>query len=200
MWLTDVPMQHRVFAGRPNWNDTYWIHTRVMRLFGDLGRDDTARLRGGVLFRVEPDIGTGRILVQSAEPTVDGSLRSVDLANTLTHLRDNQRVGLRLKINAVKTVNRTIDGKLRQQRENVPLDDLSSWVEGKLQGGLRDFYALDIVAATERQKGTPLFVATVDALATVADASTLASLVASGVGKGKSFGCGLLTLRPVLAS
>jgi CRISPR system Cascade subunit CasE len=194
-------MHHRVFAGRnASWSDNYWIHTKVMQLFGDLGHDDQVRLRAGILFRLEPELGTGRVLVQSTDPTIDEALRRVDLGGVLSQLRTGQRVGLRLKVNAAKTANRTAGGQVHQTRVVLEPGEIAGWVENKLQAAFSAVTIAEITTGLERQRKTPLAVATIDALATVGDPEVLAQLVGTGIGKAKAFGCGLLTLRSGPAS
>jgi CRISPR system Cascade subunit CasE len=168
-----------------------------MRLFGDMGPGEPPRLQSGVLFRLEPEIGPGRVLVQSADPTADDTLRSVDLGFVLSKLSVGQRVGLRLKVNAVKTANRTVGDVVRKTRIVIEPDELADWVASRLGSALINLSISEITTNIEKQRSTPLAVATIDASATVVGTAELARLVGSGVGKAKAFGCGLLTLRPV---
>lgn len=196
MWLSDVPMLHGAFSGRPNWTDNYWVHTRVMRLFGDLEGTDDVRQRAGILYRVEPNIGLGRVLVQSNEPARDSDIKRVDLGPFLASLQPGQVVGVRVKANPVRTVNRTIDGRTKTRRERIGPEEVEPWFTRVVEGALQGVRFEDVETSSERQRSSPIAVATIDAIAVVADVEALIGLVSAGVGRAKAFGCGLVSIRP----
>ena len=200
MWLSSVPMTHPTFAAyRSRWEDGAWTHTRVMGLFGDLGGAADARaaagVPSGVLYRVEPGIGRGRVLVQSpVRPTADVTTRPGDAFLALLEAGDP--ISFCVRLNAITTVNRTgADGWTRQSRQPVPQDDQLEWALGKLSA-LTEVGVLGCQQATARFGKVPLNTVTVQGRAVVADPDALRALVSAGVGRAKAYGCGLLSVLP----
>ena len=196
MWLSDVSMQHWVFGGQPRWADSYWVHTRVMRLFGELD-GGSVRSATGILYRVEPGLGKGRVLVQSTVAPTDDTVRRIDLAAALGGLQTGDRVGIRVTAHAAKTVNHTTDGVTRKHRVARPPDELEAWFAEISDRALCDVRVEGLETGTERQHKVPIAVATIDLTAVVTDPPALLELVAAGVGKARAFGCGLVSVRLV---
>ena len=195
MWLSDVSMQHKVFAGRLNWADCNAVHTRVMRLFGELDGTSDVRQRAGILYRVEPGIGSGRVLVQSNDSISDPDIRRVDLGSVLGGLKASQAVGVRVKANVVRTVNRTVDGITKTHREPLGIDEIGAWVAAAMGGALSDVRLDEIELGQERQRSASIATSMIDARASVVDPAALVALVGSGIGRAKAFGCGLISVR-----
>lgn len=197
MWLFDVSMQHKVFSGYPRWADNYWVHTRVMRLFGDLDGKDDVRERASILYRIEPGIGTGRVLVQSNCRVEDSNIRSKKLEYMLEGMRPGQLVGLRVKLNPVRTVNRTENGVTKTRREPLNPESIVPWFTSAIQRALGDLVVDQVESDIELQRSVPIAVVTIDASATVVNTDALISLVGTGLGRAKAFGCGMLSIRPL---
>jgi CRISPR system Cascade subunit CasE len=195
-YLINAPMSHPVFA-QARWENLDWVHKQVMAIFGPIAGDGTARSRANVLFRVEPRVRGGRVLVQaSQQPEVDG-IETRPLGPVLDALTDGVPVRLLLRVNAVRTVNRTgDDGLVRTHRAHVPPDQFDTWLASKLHG-FELTGPLDVATSYERFKRTPLYVATVTGTAVVTDATQARATVTSGVGKARSYGCGMLSVLPV---
>lgn len=196
MWLHNVPMQHWAFGGRPNWSDCYWVHARTMRLFGQLEGSD-ARNQADVLYRVEPGIGSGRVLVQSTQTTNDPAVLSVDLTSGLGRLEAGDRVGLRVKVNTAKTVNLDKGGRVVRVRQARAEEEIPGWFTERVSGAFADVLIGGLESGVERQRKVPIAVATIDATAVVADPEMMMRLVEEGLGKAKAFGCGLISVRPL---
>jgi CRISPR system Cascade subunit CasE len=184
-------MQHEVFSVSPRWGDLYWTHTRVMQLFGDLGPEP--RRAGGILYRVEPELG--RVLVQSSTPPLLDDLRVTSLDPFLTSIRVGQRVGLHTKVNIVKTVNRFDTTPSRRTREALAPHEIAPWITQRLAGVLDCVEVTGVAVSVEKQRNVPVVAATIDLNARCASEDELAALVGSGLGKAKSFGCGMISLR-----
>lgn len=197
MLLTNVPMDHPVFStGR--WHDARWIHRAVMDLFGDLGNTSEARAAAGVLFRVEPHVDNGRVLVQSNVPPVVDGIRTRSLEPVRERLTGGRHVRFLLAANTVRTINRTgPGGSIRTHRARVFDDQLDGWLKQRLDG------AVDVgpLAPPEtrklRQGPAQLIVTTFRGRGTVADPDRLTQLMSDGVGRAKAYGCGLLSVLPV---
>lgn len=197
MWLFDVSMQNKVFVGYPRWTDNYWVHTRVMRLFGDIDGKNDVRQRAGILYRVEPGIGSGRVLVQSSELVRDSGIRSVELGSVLGCLKPGQPVGLRVKANVTRTVNRTENGLTKTHREPLDRDAIEPWFANAVESALQNVKVAEMELGIESQRSVPIAVVTIDASAAVVNTEALIRLVGIGIGRAKAFGCGMISVRPL---
>ncbi|MEX0666846.1 MAG: type I-E CRISPR-associated protein Cas6/Cse3/CasE [Acidimicrobiia bacterium] len=197
MLLTNIPMDHPMFAeGR--WHDARWQHRQVMRLFGDLGDNSQARSRGAVLFRVEPDVAGGRVLIQSSVPPIQSGLRTTGLGAVLERYAAGQRAQLLLTANTVRTINRTgLDGTTRTHRARVPESQLGSWLKDRLHSAIELHDTISITPGVRRQGKAQLICTTFRATGTVTDPDRLRSLCIEGIGRAKAYGCGLLTALPL---
>lgn len=194
MFLTNVPMSHPAFlAGR--WADRSWLHRATMSLFGNIPTNGMgARYSGGVLYRVEHRIAGGRVLVQSGVRPIAIDVRTIDMSPVLSSLASGDLFKFVLEFNAAKTVN-SLSGGARQRRA-LDRAEIEPWVGNRFSGAasidalhVEDFRSL-------RARGGALYVARVVGSGTVQDGVALSHLVAVGVGKGKSFGCGMLSVLP----
>lgn len=194
--LTSLPVSHPLLA-RARFHDAKWLHHRVMDLFGDLGGGPQARNNGDVLFRFEPQVGDGRVLVQSSvEPVVDG-VRTTPLTPALAKLEPGLPVRFLLHANAVRTVNRTHDGVVKQHRADVPPHRLRDWVCGRIGGALTDVDLEEPTRHDRRRGKAKLAVVRFAGTAAVDDPQTLTRAIRDGIGRAKAYGCGLLTVGPV---
>lgn len=182
--------------GVRDWSDFRAVHKAVMALFDTTlpGADHERRATSKILFRVD-DTPRGRIvLVQSAAPAdrpTPGTV-SKDVTGRLTPPAGSM-VRFRVAVNAVQRVPRS--GADRP----VPQADLADWLTGKLAPALDQVTVLTSVRTVHkpRRGGRVLQVDVVDGIAQVADHDALAELTSDGVGRGKAFGCGLLTVAPL---
>lgn len=202
MNLANVPMGHPIFAeGR--WGDAAWQHRAVMRLFGDVGGSRASLPTAQVLYRVEPEVSghdgsQGRVLVQSVpDPAADG-IRVTRLAPVIAAYAQGVTVRLLLRANTVRSINRTgADGKVRVHRARVPADRLDAWFRDRLSGAV-DVRSPVLMEPGELRLGrAQLITTTFRADAEVSDPQRLRQLVQAGIGRGKAYGCGMLSALPV---
>jgi CRISPR system Cascade subunit CasE len=196
MWLTSIPFEHPHLQ-QARWRDRRWAHHKTMALFGDLGNNTQARTTGQVLFRIEPTVGTGRLLVQSAvRPEID-ELTSRPLDDLFAALSTGTRVQFKLHANPVRTVNRTTpDGKIRTHRAQIDRDHLTAWLQGRLTGAITTEELTEPTIDYATMGRTPLFTATFRGHGTIEDPALLHKLLIEGVGRAKAYGCGLLSVIP----
>lgn len=211
-WLSRITPAERRPDVAADLADADRLHRRVMKLFPDnLG--DHARARTAILFRVDEDHHGTSILVQSQiEPDParlpDGYGQSV--VRILDPLLDALRPGLplryRLTANATRKLGRnTIAGK---PLSIVPLNGPQAeewWARKAKESGLelRVLTAVSLETAegtkTGPQRGTH-FVrharTRFDGTAVITDPQRLRSALETGIGRGKSYGCGLLSIAP----
>lgn len=197
-WLTAVPMRHEAFRAT-RWDDMNDVHRRVMGLFGPLasGNNAGARAGGQVLFRVEPHVREGQVLIQSAEKPAGAPAKNLDDVFSLVSTGSN--VQLLSTLNPVRTVNRTgEDGKVRTHRAQVDGDRLNDWFAAKIAGV--SLQSCEVSTRYEKfRKGNrtvPLFVASFRASGVVTDPEQLLDIARNGVGKGRAYGCGLVSVLP----
>jgi CRISPR system Cascade subunit CasE len=211
-WLSQLsPAEHR-----PDVNadlaDAVRLHHRIMRLFPD-GLGEQARANAAVLFRVDTDPRGTTILVQSTiepDPTSlpDGYAHTV--VRTLDPLLHALRPGLplryRLTANATRKLgHHTTAGK---PLTVIPLHGPQAeewWGRKAQEAGLElrimTVLPLDAVQGTNTGKrhGSQ-FVrharTRFDGSATIMDPDLLRHAVTIGIGRGKSYGCGLLSIAP----
>lgn len=214
--LTMIPL-HQIFSGRNGMpgprslDNPQALHSTVMRLFGPV-EGDSPRAAAGVLFRVEPaDPGRpGALLIRSAGAPLVGVEGMVSRPEDAPPAAGTP-LAFRLAANAVRRHgNRVnVDGKEKNRSTmagSVPRDDapdsdgpgMTEWVAERLAGAIADVEILNhdrrvIGKKTSRVVQTDL----IDGFGVVEDRERLAALLASGVGRAKNYGCGLLTIKAI---
>ncbi|MEE1756496.1 type I-E CRISPR-associated protein Cas6/Cse3/CasE [Streptomyces sp. SP18CS02] len=215
-WLTKLSLNPASRAVQHDLRDAAALHRRVMTLVPD-GLGDSPRARAGLLFRLDHD-GTGApaLLVQtrtapdtSRLPGAYAEARTRELTPLLDALRPGLPVRYRLLGNAVKRCGRnSTEGRWKQaivlrgpeadqwwstqaQKAGLTLhtllsdtaDALTAW-HGPAGGARKDRVAV-------HHQGTRF-----DGTATIRDAEALRHALLNGIGRSKSYGCGLLSLAP----
>lgn len=192
--LYRVPAWHERFY-RLRWNDAEAVHRRVMALFPNLPSGDGAgpRAAAHVLYRLELQADKPYVLVQSDVPPLDDALDRRPLSDFLSLLEPGRQVRFRIDINAVRMKSRT------RQLEPVPLTEVPQWIGStRLATGLRE---IEVGVPGEFEvrrgkKGTPVRIVRLDGRAVVSDSDHARDLVHRGVGRARSYGCGLLSVAP----
>ncbi|WP_326812248.1 type I-E CRISPR-associated protein Cas6/Cse3/CasE [Streptomyces scopuliridis] len=217
VWLTRiVPDMHHPQARRDTTGDALGqgLHRRLMTLFPtDAGPDPRARF--GVLFRAE-DTPTGlHILLQSvhepdltALPDGYGTSRARPLDTLLNALRPGLTIRHRCIANAVRKPGATTRD-LYNLPAVVPLHGpaANSWWERQAEAaGLKplstDSHPLDAAGGRHGPRNSPSRKKVrhartrFDGTAAVIDADLLRAKITEGIGRGKAYGCGLLTIAP----
>lgn len=76
----------------------------------------------------------------------------------------------------------------------VPVGEVAAWLANKVDGALGDLQVINHFRDKTRSGNHVVAVDTFDGIATVTDPDVLSSLRVAGVGRSKSYGCGLLTV------
>lgn len=192
-----------------DWSDHWQAHRAVMRLFAtDLpGPARARRAGGGVLYRLDaqPD-GTPLILVQSQLPAelLPPDARTTTIPARAWEIPAGTLIALRIALNPV--TRRTVKHEGERTGEataTIPAAEVPVWLAEKLRSGLEIEEILNQTRSTtsHRRKGPatapPLVVVdTVDAIGTVTDQAEFTRMRSAGIGRAKSYGCGLLTAIP----
>lgn len=203
MILSQLVLNDRHRAVYHDLGNIHAMHQRIMQSFPDEAREK-ARADWKVLFRVEED---GRmILVQSdLEPDwsrlPDGYLESVEskpIARLLEELKSGQILRFRIKANPTKRDNAS--------RKRVGLRrpaDQEAWL--RRQAGRGGFEVLEVrignaAGVTGRQKEKPdpirLETALFEGLLRIVEPETFRDTLRKGIGRGRAYGCGLLSVAP----
>jgi CRISPR system Cascade subunit CasE len=193
--LSAIPMDHPVFSAS-RWDDRAWVHRQVMHLFGPLESSPGPRAASSILFRVEPQAQGGRVLVQSSVPPEVSGFSTKELSPLLEQLRTGSEVLYLVQANPVRTVNRTgEDGVVRKHRAQVGLDLMQGWLSARLQGLVLQGEP-ELTRTYERFGKTPLYVVECRGRGVVTDPALLAETIRTGVGKARSYGCGMVSVVP----
>jgi CRISPR system Cascade subunit CasE len=208
MYLSRLTLNPRSRRVQSEASDPYQMHRSLMRAFPDGIKEMEER----VLFRLEanPRSDGLALLVQShlepdwswlAEPGARGYLLPLPEPNPWVkhfelHLRPGQRLAFRLRANP--TIKR--EGK---RRALVREEDQMAWLRRKgEQGGFRVLaarvarqgYVEGWVESTPQRRRYQMAAVQFDGILEVTDAQQLSDCVAKGIGSGKGFGFGLLSL------
>ncbi|GAA2052191.1 type I-E CRISPR-associated protein Cas6/Cse3/CasE [Catenulispora yoronensis] len=213
VWLTRITLNTRTHQARRDLRDVAQMHRTVMRLFPD-GLGSTARASAGVLFRTEDTDDGPTLLIQSQiEPDATrlsdeyGTALTRSLDPLLLALRPGLPVRYRIIANATRKLG--VNTQAGNPHRIVPLGGPEAelwWHRQAEQSGLhlRTSSTLALTSATgvrdvpEPAKPQPQRHARTqfDGTATITDADLLRQRLREGIGRGKSYGCGLLTLAP----
>ncbi len=207
--LSVVDVLHPAFAKISRWDDRDQIHRAIMALFPTVLPGDTSERRAAsnILFRVETQkAGAARVLVQASTPMrpIEG-IQSIQLGGFLGRLTAGRSVRFRLEANPVRV--RARGGRSNPKSgQRMPIlnhvgsdgdivDELTPWLANKLAGALTGVQLTDQPRTAKHRAGTtPLYTVTFDGIGTINNPNLLRALVIGGVGRGKSYGCGLLSI------
>ncbi|WP_367436106.1 type I-E CRISPR-associated protein Cas6/Cse3/CasE [Streptomyces celluloflavus] len=212
LWLTRILPSLRAREVRRDLASAVSMHHRLMKLFpDDVGHQPRRQLR--VLFRTE-DQGTSPVILLQSQvrpdlsrlPTDYGHAETKDLSPLLHALRTGITVRYRITANAVRKPGHTTRATTGAPPV-IPLTgaDADQWWQRQAEEntGLRlsaiQSTPLDTARGTHAHDKSPVTHARTrfDGTAYVNDPDLLRRRILDGIGRGKSYGCGLLTLAPV---
>jgi CRISPR system Cascade subunit CasE len=203
-WLARACLNLRSPMVRSDLSNAQALHRRMMMLVpDDLG--ERARQQAGMLFRIDEEHGSVTALIQARAPLdpsrlprgyVTGEVQVRDLAPMFAALAKGIAVKYRLTANASKRL------RVPEQHTRGPVIALrgaaaEDWWRRKAQdAGLTPLsvIASPIGAATGEQIRHDLM--RFDGVALIANPELTAAALLAGIGRGKSYGAGLLSLVP----
>ncbi|KWW98097.1 hypothetical protein TH66_22755 [Carbonactinospora thermoautotrophica] len=209
VWLTRLRPDLRHPAARHDLRDAHDLHRRIMMLVpDDLG--EHARRETGLLYRVEHTPSGPQILVQSRVapdprrlPAGYATAETRRLDPLLNQLRTGVVIRYRIAGNPSKRLAKASPGPGRPGQV-VPLrgaDAEQWWIKQAEKHGLQvaSLIARPVPDARGDKNGTRIKHAIVqfDGTAVVTDPDLVRAAVLSGIGRGKAYGCGLLSLAPL---
>ncbi|MET8679999.1 type I-E CRISPR-associated protein Cas6/Cse3/CasE [Streptomyces sp. NPDC004647] len=193
--------------------DAVQVHKTLMKLLPDnLG--DTPRKDTGLLYRLDETDESSTLIVQSRTPLdatrlpADyGQIDVKDLAPMFGALRKGLAVRYRIVLNPVKRERLPLDRKNERGRI-IPLNgpDADQWWNRRAADAglhLHTLLPTPISPARPRTKNAPPIrhsLLRYDGTATVTDPHTLTEAVLTGIGRGKPYGAGLLSLAPATSA
>ncbi|MFF2326481.1 MULTISPECIES: type I-E CRISPR-associated protein Cas6/Cse3/CasE [unclassified Streptomyces] len=213
LWLTRIVPDTRSRDARRDLSGPIGMHRRIMGLFpSDAGPDPRARF--GVLFRAEDTPTGSHLLVQSThEPDTsrlpDGYGSA--LTRPLDALIDAIRPGLTIRYRCVASPVRKPGATTRALYNLPPVVALTGtaadewWLRQADLSGLKPLthhsHPLDAVRGERHSDGAPpqrIRHARVqfDGTAAIIDTDLLRTKILNGIGRGKAYGCGLLSIAP----
>ncbi|MFI6476303.1 type I-E CRISPR-associated protein Cas6/Cse3/CasE [Nonomuraea sp. NPDC050663] len=194
-WLIRILPNTRRRDVQKDLADADLLHKRMMLLAPDeLG--EQARHRAGILFRVEDGRAGLQLLVQTGvPPRLDrlpdgyGEAAVRDLTGLLAGLNAGDLVRYRIDANPTKRNNQS------RRIEGLRGGAADTWWAGRAAG-----HGLAVLTSTSQQqqdiraKGGRHAVVRFDGLASVTDPKLVVEAVVGGIGRAKSYGCGMLSL------
>lgn len=210
--LTRICLNHRSTTVRRDLADATQLHKTVMRLAPDhLG--DSPRQKAGLLFRLEPatDHTPPTLLIQSHQmpdltrlPDTYGIAETLDLAPMFHALTPGRRVRYRITANASASRLAPQDRHPGSKKRGTvtPLHGeqaLTWWQRRATAAGLTvtTTDATPVRFPRRSKEPGPLHALTrFDGTATVSNPEQLRHALLHGIGRGKPYGAGLLSLAP----
>ncbi|REE61419.1 CRISPR-associated Cse3 family protein [Streptomyces sp. 3212.3] len=186
--------------------DATQMHRTVMRLVPD-GLGDSPRRTAGLLYRVDETTTASTLLVQGHHldagrlPADYGHADVKDLAPMFAALRKGLAVSYRIVLNPTKRERLPLQHK-GQRGRIIPLSGPDAdqwWTQRAADAGLQLRILTPTNLAPARPRGadaTPMRHSLIryDGTATITDPDALAQAVLTGIGRGKAYGAGLLSL------
>lgn len=182
-------------------NTPTFRHRAVMELFGNLPH--SPRKAANILFRLENIAGKPlNFLIQSAvepEQTLLPSSAAVK-SFTVPQFETGTVLAFRLAVNGVQ---RSSNGGVKplplwgktEEKDAV----VEEWLARKLTPAFSEIHLVnhirELISDDQEHGGKTIQIDTFDGIARVEDSAALANLIENGVGRAKSYGCGLLTVK-----
>jgi CRISPR system Cascade subunit CasE len=197
MWMSRIPISHGLLRGRFGLLDRDLSHKAVMSLFSDSlpGAAGERRAESEILWRLDvPSSGLPMVTVQSrVAPAniadgVDG-VRVAEISRMLDVLEVSSFARLKVDVNAVKRKDGRVVGRVADS-------DFEQWFDDRLGAAVAEVNVCRLSWGQYTARGAALAVAEVEADVRVGDKTAFRSLLESGVGRAKSYGCGLVLASP----
>jgi len=207
--LTRIRLNRHNPTARRDLADAFTLHKTLMRLVPDsLG--PSPRQQAGLLFRLDHDYDDPTLLIQTAAPpdltrlpAGYGTAQTRDLTRLLNNLTPGHLIRYRITANA--TVSRLAPEDRypgsKKRGTITPLygEQALAWWHRRAadDAGLHLQTAEATPARPARRSGKPIHVLTrFDGTATITHPHLLLTALTEGIGRGKPYGAGLLTLAP----
>ncbi|GAA3739301.1 CRISPR system Cascade subunit CasE [Spinactinospora alkalitolerans] len=204
-WLTQITLNQRHPGIAKQITDANRLHQELMFLApDDLG--ERPRSAAGLLYRLEETPAGVKILVQThTQPRLDrltngfaATIVTRELTPLLKNLSTGAHVRYRIAANPTQRVGNSTTDPRRKGKLTVLTGERGElwWLARATTNGLHPFSLTqsrlpDICAGKTRHAATRF-----DGVGVVTDADLLRQAILNGIGRAKSYGCGLLSLGP----
>jgi len=208
LWLIRVRMNARSREARRDLRNVGNLHRTVMSMFPDVP-DDEARQSMGVLHRLDVINERPVLLVQaSVQPNLDalpegyGEATLTSLTPLMEILEEGLAVRYRITANATK---RPKSGPMRGKRIALGAEDTKTWwAERAPEAGLLladepTLVSETLTGASSEKSRLMLRPWRIDGVASVADVGKLTNTLRVGMGRGRAYGCGMLSVAVLKA-
>ncbi|MFB7337752.1 type I-E CRISPR-associated protein Cas6/Cse3/CasE [Streptomyces adustus] len=192
--------------------DATQMHRTVMRTVPD-GLGNSPRQQAGLLYRLEESDTSSTLLVQAARldparlPAGYGKTEVKSLAPMFAALSKGLAVRYRIVVNPAKRERLSLAEK-NKHGKIIPLSGADAdqwWLRRAADAGLQVHVMTPTSLEPVRPRGTPApsmrhSLLRYDGTATVTDPAALTEAILTGIGRGKPYGAGLLSLAPATAA
>ena len=205
--LTFLELNPRHKTARRDMRSAHDMHRTLMRMFPstpDCDRETSARSYSAVLWRIEPgDAPT--VLMQSglapdrtglADGYTSGDLLTKRTDPFLESLKNSELIRYRVSVNPAVLVRAQGGNRLKV----IPAAERAEWWQKRCPTlGIESLHTPMIIGEGPRRinrngSSFTLIVARIDGFGRVTDADRLRDAIRTGTGRGKAWGCGLLTV------
>ena len=203
LWLTQVRMNIRNREARRDLRDVVDLHRTVMSMFPDVSSNE-ARQSMGVLYRLDVVNERPVLLVQAPVrpdpkklPDGYGDVALTSLISLINQFQDGLTIRYRIMANATKRPN---SGQLKGKRIALGVEDAKKWwAERASEAGImlidEPTFVAEILTGTSLNKSQlTLRPWRVDGIAAIVDINRLTNTLKTGIGRGKAYGCGMLSV------
>lgn len=222
LYLTRLALNPRHGGVGYDLRDRQGLHQRVMHLVPDqLGEATAARRAARVLYRLETTDDGHTLIIQSGGPLDLNALPAGYAAHT-----DERRLGVLLEwISEGARVHYRLDGRPegtapgpqdehgrrgRGKRFALRGQQAAGWWEKRAAAAGLDVHSSSPVSLPRalawrkdeagKSHRTPLYLVRYEGIAVVTDPDVLRQAIAEGIGRGKAYGAGLLSLAPLASA
>lgn len=203
LWLTCIKMDTRNREVRRDLRNIVDMHRTVMSFFPDI-QDDNARQTMKILHRLDIINKNPVLLIQSQmQPMIEvlpngyGVAKYTSLNPLIKALRDGIIIRYRILANATKRQN---TGLMAGKRIALGFSDTKQWwLERSTNAGLALTVEPTLVSETlpgisSKYNNILLRSWRIDGLASVNDVEKLVATLEVGIGRGRAYGCGMLSI------
>lgn len=205
MFLSKLVLNERSTQVHRDLANAHKLHQRIMQGFPDEQKVESPRQDWQILYRQEPDPQSNLILVQSSQEPDWSKLPSgylmdqtdikpIDISSW--QFSSDQPLQFRIKVNPVKR-----DAKTRKLIPLYKREDHLAWFNRKAEQCGFQISTIDsipvpnIIGSKGKGKGKiKIFAVLLQGQLQVRDREKFITAISQGIGKGRSYGCGLISI------
>lgn len=196
LYYTKIEMGEGCWKYLQNLNE---IHKITMSAFGQVKEQEAqnkSRQHHGVLYR----INDRNILMQSKTKPNTDILKTIGETTSkrinIDKIENNMHLQISVRVNPTYKMSKT-----KQIKPIVGFDSIKEWIDQKLNenGAVAKYFSINetkFLSVKKRDHGFKFLAADVTALIEVVDKNKFVECVQNGIGREKSYGCGMITFAP----